>query len=75
LSQVTKAEAEQRAIEAKGISDSNRIISASLNPAILELARINQLTQLAVSTNSKTVVLGPGTDHASILLSPPSASK
>lgn len=75
LSQVTKAEAEQRAIAAKGVSDSNNIISASLNPAILEFERINQLTQLAVSTNAKTVVLGPGTDRSSVLLSPPSAAK
>jgi regulator of protease activity HflC (stomatin/prohibitin superfamily) len=75
LSQVTKAEAEQREIEAKGISDSNSIISASLNPAILEFARINQLTQLAASPNSKTVVLGPGTDRSSVLLSPSPAAK
>jgi regulator of protease activity HflC (stomatin/prohibitin superfamily) len=73
LSQVKQAEAEQRAIEAKGISDANGIISASLNPAILEFERINQLTQLAVSSNAKTVVLGPGSDHSSVLLSSPAS--
>jgi regulator of protease activity HflC (stomatin/prohibitin superfamily) len=72
IGMVKKAEAEQRAIEAKGIADYNNIVAASLSPTILEYERIRQLLQLAASPNAKTVVLGPGTDRASVLLAPPS---
>jgi regulator of protease activity HflC (stomatin/prohibitin superfamily) len=66
--EVAKAKAEERRIEAKGIADYNAMIAASLNPAILEYARIQQLEGLAQSTNAKTVVLGPGTTSAQVML-------
>lgn len=57
---VAKATAEQRQIEAQAVADYNRIVAASLSPAILEFDRIQQLSQLAASSNAKTVLLGAG---------------
>ena len=58
--EVTKATAEQRRIEAQGIADYNKIVSASLSPPILEYERIQQLNRVAASPNAKTVVIGAG---------------
>jgi regulator of protease activity HflC (stomatin/prohibitin superfamily) len=57
--QVAEQEAERRRIEAGGIADYNKTIAASLSGPILEFTRIQQLGALAVSGNSKTVVMGP----------------
>ena len=57
---VAKATAEQKQIEAQAIADYNRIVAASLSPPILEFERIQQLGQLAASSNAKTVLLGAG---------------
>jgi regulator of protease activity HflC (stomatin/prohibitin superfamily) len=58
--ELTQAAAQQKQVEAQGIAESNRLVGQSLTPAILEYARVQQLTQLAASGNSKMVVLGPG---------------
>lgn len=58
--EVTKARAEEKRIEAFGISDYNKVIADSLTPAVLEFQRVRLLGQLATSSNSKTVVVGPG---------------
>jgi prohibitin 2 len=71
--EVDKAKAEESRIEAQGIADYNRMIAATLSPAILEFQRIQQLASLASSPNAKTVVLGPGVDHSSLLLSSPTS--
>ena len=71
--EVDKAKAEASRIEAQGIADYNRMIAATLSPAILEFERIQQLKALAISPNAKTVVLGPGVDHSSLLLSSPTS--
>ena len=72
--EVAQAVAEQRRIEAQGVSDSNRIIAASLTSPILEFDRIQELNHLAASTNAKTVVIGPGAGGTPVLLSTPAAS-
>jgi regulator of protease activity HflC (stomatin/prohibitin superfamily) len=69
--EVTKARAEERRIEAGGVADYNRVIADSLTPAVLEFQRTQQLGQLATSPNSKTVVVGPGTNPQLLLSAPP----
>ncbi len=66
--QVAQAQAEEHRIEANGIAEYNKTITASLNPSILEYERVRQLEKLAQSSNAKTVVMGPGTTGAQILL-------
>ena len=66
--ELTRAAAEQKRVEAAGVADSNRAISQSLSPAILEYERVQQLSTLAASGNSKLVVLGPGATPPSLLL-------
>lgn len=70
--EVAKAAAEQRRIEAQGVADYNKIISASLTPSMLEFDRIQELNRLAASSNAKTVVIGPGAGGTPVLLSAPS---
>ena len=72
--EVDKAKAEERRAEAQGIADYNKMISATLNPAILEFERIQQLVKLATSPNAKTVIMGPGADRSSLLVSAPAAT-
>ena len=66
--EVTRAKADERRIDAQSISDYNKIVTGSLSPTILEYERIQQLQQLARSTNAKTVVIGPGTTPSQLLL-------
>jgi len=66
--ELTKAAAEQKRVEAQGIADYNRTISQSLSPAILDYDRVRQLSQLATSSNAKTVVLGPGAQPPALVL-------
>jgi prohibitin 2 len=72
--EVAKSVAEQHRIEAQGVADYNQIISASLSPPMLEFDRIQELNRLAVSNNSKTVVIGPGAGGTPVLLSAPTTS-
>ena len=59
--EVSKSKAEEQRIEAQGIADYNRTVASSLTPAILEFQRTQNLGQLAISANAKTVVMGTGT--------------
>jgi regulator of protease activity HflC (stomatin/prohibitin superfamily) len=70
--QVSAATAEQKQIEAKAIADYNRIVAASLSPAILDFERIQQMTQLATSANSKTVLIGANSSSPVMIASPSS---
>ncbi len=72
--QVSQAVAEQRRIEAQGIADYNNTVAASLSAPMLEYERIQELNRLAGSTNTKTVVIGPGAGGTPVLLSTPAAS-
>lgn len=57
---LTKAqqEAERKRIEARGISDSQKIISQGLNSQIIQLRAIEATEKLAGSDNTKVVVVG-----------------
>ncbi|MGC9986505.1 MAG: hypothetical protein ABSF35_23160, partial [Polyangia bacterium] len=61
-------------IEAQGIADYNHTVAASLSSPMLEYERIQELNRLAASTNTKTVVIGPGGGGTPVLLSTPAAS-
>jgi len=62
------SEAEKRRIEAKGIADYNRIISASITPNILKQKGIDATLALASSPNAKVVVVGSGKDGLPLIL-------
>lgn len=72
--EVTRAVADQKRIEAQGISDYNHIVSTSLSAPVLEFERIEQLNKLAASPNAKTVVIGDRQSGSPLLLSTPAAS-
>jgi regulator of protease activity HflC (stomatin/prohibitin superfamily) len=53
-----RSEADRKRLEAQGIADYNRIISASLTENILKQKGIDATLELANSANSKVVVIG-----------------
>jgi regulator of protease activity HflC (stomatin/prohibitin superfamily) len=63
-----QSEAERRRIEAEGISNYNRIISASLSENILKQRGIEATISLAESPNTKIVVIGSGKDGLPLIL-------
>jgi regulator of protease activity HflC (stomatin/prohibitin superfamily) len=63
-----QSEAERRRIEAEGISNYNRIISASLSENILKQRGIEATTSLAESPNTKIIVIGSGKDGLPLIL-------
>ena len=63
-----ESEADRRRIEAQGIADYNRIISASLTDNILKQKGIDATLDLAKSANSKVVVVGSGKDGLPLIL-------
>lgn len=63
-----KSEAEKKRIEAQGIADYNRIISASITPNILKQKGIDATLLLAESPNTKVVVVGGGEDGLPLIL-------
>lgn len=63
-----KSEAERKRLEAQGIADYNRIISASLTDRILQQKGIDATLELANSANSKVVVIGSGEDGLPMIL-------
>ncbi len=62
------SEADRMRIEAQGIADYNRIISASLTTNILKQKGIDATLKLAESANSKVVVIGSGDDGMPLIL-------
>ena len=62
-------EAERKRIEAQGISDFQRIVSAGISPALLTWKGIEATEKLANSANSKVVIVG-GKDGLPLILSP-----
>lgn len=56
--QKEKQEAERKRIEAQGISDYQRIINESLTERQLQYEQIKAMKELALSTNSKTIIMG-----------------
>ncbi len=63
-----RQEAERKRIEAKGIADSQKIISDGLTNQILQLRAIEATEKLAQSPNSKIIVVGSGKGEVPILL-------
>lgn len=63
-----RSEAERRRIEAQGIADYNRLISASLTTNILKQKGIDATLELAKSANAKVVVIGSGDDGMPLIL-------
>ena len=55
-------------IQARGIADYNRIISASLTTNILKQKGIDATLALANSANSKVVVIGSGKEGMPLIL-------
>lgn len=55
--QKEKQEAERKRIEAQGIADFNRIVSASITEQTLQMKGIEATLELAKSTNSKMVIM------------------
>ena len=67
-------EAERKAVEAKGISDANRIIAASLSSSYLQWYYIQTLQKLVNSPNN-TVIVTPFDQKLTPLLNIPSGGK
>jgi len=58
--QKEKQEAERKRVEAQGITDYQRIISAGLNDKQLQYEQIQMMKGLITSPNSKVIVMGKG---------------
>ncbi len=63
-----KSEAERKRLEAQGISDFNKIISASLTDNILKQRGIEATLELSKSPNAKVVVIGSSKDGLPMIL-------
>ena len=63
-----KLEAERKLIEAQGIANYNRTVSASLTDNIIKLRGIEATNKLAESANSKVVVIGSGEEGLPLIL-------
>lgn len=63
-----KQEAERKRIEAKGISDFQKIVSQGINQDLLRWKGIEATEKLAGSDNSKIVVIGSGKDGLPLIL-------
>ena len=61
-------EADRKRIEAQGIADFQKIVTAGLNDAFLRWKGIEATAKLADSQNSKVVVIGSGKDGLPIIL-------
>lgn len=58
--QKEKQEAERKRVEAQGISDYQRIISAGLTSQQLQYEQIKAMKELSLSSNAKIIVMGKG---------------
>jgi len=61
-------EAERKRIEAQGISDFQRIVSAGISPALLKWKGIEATEKIASSPNTKVVIVGSGKDGLPVIL-------
>jgi regulator of protease activity HflC (stomatin/prohibitin superfamily) len=64
-----KSEAERKRIEAQGISDFQRIVTAGISPALLTWKGIEATEKLSTSSNAKIVIVG-GKNGLPLILSP-----
>ena len=70
-----RQEAERKRIEAKGIADSQKIISDGLTNKVLQLRTIEATEKLAKSPNSKIIMGGSGKGGVPILLQESASTK
>ena len=56
--QKEQQEAERKRIEAQGIADFQKIVAAGISPQLLEWKGIEATEKLAMSSNTKVVVIG-----------------
>ncbi len=63
-----KSEADKKRIEAQGIADYNKIITASLSDRILTQKGIDATIELAKSPNTKVIVIGGGDEGLPLIL-------
>jgi regulator of protease activity HflC (stomatin/prohibitin superfamily) len=68
INQRERLEAERKLIEAQGIANYNRTVSASLTENIIKLRGIEATNKLAESANSKVVVIGSGKEGLPLIL-------
>jgi regulator of protease activity HflC (stomatin/prohibitin superfamily) len=64
----TRKEANRKREEAKGIADSQKIISQGLSEQVLRLKSIEATQKLAESQNSKVIIIGGGEDKLPLIL-------
>jgi len=67
--QKEKLEADRKRIEAKGIADFQKIVSAGITTSLLKWKGIEATQKLAESPNSKIIVIGNGSGDLPIILS------
>jgi regulator of protease activity HflC (stomatin/prohibitin superfamily) len=65
-----RQEAERKRIEARGIADYQKIISAELTNQMLQLRAIEATEKLAQSNNSKLVIIGSEKGGMPIMIQP-----
>ncbi|MDZ8089371.1 MAG: prohibitin family protein [Nostoc sp. DedQUE12b] len=65
-----RQEAERKLIEARGIADSQKILSNGLSNQVLQLRAIEATEKLAQSNNSKLVIIGSEKGGSPILIQP-----
>jgi prohibitin 1 len=68
--QKEKQEAERKRIEAQGISDFQRIVATGISAQLLEWKGIEATEKLAMSTNTKVVVIGNPKNGLPLVLEP-----
>lgn len=66
--QKEEQEAQRKKIEAEGEARANQIINNSLTPNLLKMRGIEATLKLANSNNSKTVIIGSGSDGMPLIL-------
>ena len=62
-----RQEADRKRVEAQGIADYQRIITSTLTDRLLQYEQIKAQKELALSANSKVVIMGSG-KNAPILI-------
>jgi regulator of protease activity HflC (stomatin/prohibitin superfamily) len=68
--QKEKQEAERKRIEAQGIADFQKIVAAGISPQLLEWKGIEATEKLAMSNNSKIVMIGNSKSGLPIIFEP-----
>ncbi|HEX9233312.1 MAG TPA: prohibitin family protein [Candidatus Acidoferrum sp.] len=68
--QKEKQEAERKRIEAQGIADFQKIVAQGISPQLLEWKGIEATEKLALSTNTKVVVIGNPKNGLPLVLEP-----